>query len=148
MMFTRTTLIRVPFVIGSLLASTMMLMGPAEAQQSGLVNVNIDNVTVQIPIAAAANLCGVSVLVLAQQLPAGGVDCQSGTISLAQEDDGSGGNVDQEGLINVNITNVDAQVPISIAANVCDVAVDILAAALLQGPVDCRANGQAATVSS
>lgn len=146
-MFTRTTWIRIPFVAGGLLASTMMLMGPAEAQQDGLVNVNIEDVTVQISIAAAANICDVSVLVLAQQLLAGSTDCQSGTISLAEDDDGSGGDVDQEGLVNVNITNVDAQVPITIAANVCGVAVDVLSAALLQGPVDCSANGQAATVS-
>lgn len=147
-MFNRATLIRIPFVLGGLLASTMMSMGPAKAQQDGLVNVNIDDVTVQIPIAAAANLCDVSVLVLAQQLLAGSTDCQSGAISLADDDDGSGGTVDQEGLVNVNITNVDAQVPITIAANICGVTVDVLAASLLQGPVDCSANGQAATVSS
>lgn len=146
-MFTRTTLNRIPWVMSGLLASTMMLTGLAGAQQEGLVNVNIDDVTVQIPIAAAANICDVSVLVLAQQLLAGSTDCQSGAISLADDSDGSGDDVDQDGLVNVNITNVDAQVPITIAANVCGVAVDVLSAALLRGPVDCSANGQAATVS-
>ncbi len=57
---------------------------PAEAQQSGLVNVDISNVanniarninvdvsqipvTVQVPIGIAANVCGVNANVLAQQ---------------------------------------------------------------------------------
>jgi hypothetical protein len=57
---------------------------PAGAQQNGLVNVDISNVlnnnniTVAIPINAAANVCGVSVDLLAQQLANGPVTCTAG----------------------------------------------------------------------
>jgi uncharacterized protein HemY len=53
----------------------------ASAQQQGLVNVEVSNVlnnnTIQItvPINAAANVCGVAVAVLAQELASGPVDC-------------------------------------------------------------------------
>ncbi len=56
----------------------------AEAQQSGLVNVDVsnvlnnNNVQVAIPINAAANICGVSVAVLATDLLGGPVDCRAG----------------------------------------------------------------------
>lgn len=56
----------------------------ATAQQSGLVNVEISNVlnnnTVQVtvPVNVAANVCGVSVDVLTQELQNGSVDCTAG----------------------------------------------------------------------
>lgn len=46
---------------------------PAGAQPiftGGLVNVNIEDVNVQIPIGVAANVCGVSVAVIAEVQPA------------------------------------------------------------------------------
>ena len=52
---------------------------PASAQQTGLVNVEIENVandnvvTIQVPINAAANICGVDVTVVAAVLGAAGV---------------------------------------------------------------------------
>ena len=57
--------------------------GPAAAQQNGLVNVDIhnvlnnNNIALTIPVNAAANICGVSVNVLAQQLQNGPVSCDS-----------------------------------------------------------------------
>ena len=43
-------------------------VAPALAQQSGLVNVEIGDVTVAVPVAAvAANVCGIDVDVLATQ---------------------------------------------------------------------------------
>jgi hypothetical protein len=131
-----------------LLASAAMVAGPAQAQsQDGLVNINIDDVTAQVPVAAAANICSLSVLVLVQKLLLGGSNCKSGAIALAKDNDGHGGWVDQDGLINVNLTNVDAQVPIAVAANICGTTVDVLASGLLHGPVDCSAFGRSATVS-
>ena len=56
----------------------------ASAQQSGLVNVDVHNVlnnnTVQVtvPVQAAANVCGVSVAVLSQNLASGPVSCTAG----------------------------------------------------------------------
>ena len=61
--------------------------GPAAAQQNGLVNVDIhnvlnnnnnnNNIALTIPVNAAANICGVSVNMLAQQLQNGPVSCDS-----------------------------------------------------------------------
>jgi len=73
----------------ALLTSAMLAVGlaaapAASAQQQGLVNVDIHNVlnnnhvAVTIPINAAANICGVSVAVLAQDLAGGPVTCTSG----------------------------------------------------------------------
>ena len=58
-------------------------VAPAGAQQAGLVNVEISNIlndnevvaNVTVPINAAANICGVSVAVLAANLEGGPVEC-------------------------------------------------------------------------
>ena len=67
------------------LAAGVVAVPAASAQQSGLVNVDITNVlnnnqvvaNVNIPITAAANICGVSVDVLAANLAQGQNSCQS-----------------------------------------------------------------------
>lgn len=57
----------------------------ASAQQSGLVNVDVsnvlnnNNVQVTVPISAAANVCGVSVAALSQDLLGGPVSCTAGS---------------------------------------------------------------------
>jgi hypothetical protein len=115
---------------------------------TGLVNVNITDVTVQIPVAIAANICGVAVNALAGALIEGPVECGGGAIALAEDNDEPAEDPPrQQGLINVNLTNVDAQVPISVAANICGVSVNVLVSELVDGPVDCEAFGRAATVS-
>jgi hypothetical protein len=43
--------------------------------QSGLVNVNLSNVTVQVPIAAAVNICDVNAAVLAALSDVAGSSC-------------------------------------------------------------------------
>jgi hypothetical protein len=68
-------LVRTKRLMAGLSASALLVAGiaaPAGAQpQQGLVNVNIEDVQVTVPINAAANICGVSVnvLVLALQAP-------------------------------------------------------------------------------
>lgn len=55
------------------------LAAPASAQPvftGGLVNVNIEDVNVQIPIGVAANVCGVTVAVIAEVQPAP-FDCEA-----------------------------------------------------------------------
>ena len=42
-------------------------LGQGQGNQNGLVNVQIGNVIVQVPIGVAANICGVNANVLAQQ---------------------------------------------------------------------------------
>jgi hypothetical protein len=45
----------------------------------------------------------------------------------------------QSGLVNVAVVDNTVQIPIGIAANVCGVAVNILATATATAPVDCTA---------
>src|SRR5215210_2651331 len=49
----------------------------------------------------------------------------------------------QNGLVNVAVVDNTVQVPIAVAADVCDLQVGILAQQLRQGPVDCRATANA-----
>jgi hypothetical protein len=49
----------------------------------------------------------------------------------------------QSGLVNVAVVDNTVQVPIAVAANVCQVQVGVLASQLRQAPVTCTANGTA-----
>ena len=125
-------------------ASLALTAAPASAApitQDGLVNVAADDVNVQIPIAAAANICGVAVNVLATAANFGDVDCDAEGVAVASNDGGGGGPVTQRGLVNVALTDVNVQVPVTVAANVCGVAVGVLAQAANVGDVDCTTDG-------
>lgn len=80
--------------------SLALISGPALAQQSGLVNVDIKNVannlardlnvnvsqipvTVQVPVGVAAAICGVDANVLAQQKKNGDAACTANNTSQA-----------------------------------------------------------------
>src|SRR4051794_36659577 len=69
----------------ALVASFALALGvaaaPASAQttQSGLVNVAVVDNTVQVPIAVAANVCGLQVGVLASALRQGPLTCNATT---------------------------------------------------------------------
>ncbi len=57
-------------IIVTLAAMAMLVIAaaaPALAQQTGLVNVEIGDVTVAVPVAVAANICGVDVNIIATQ---------------------------------------------------------------------------------
>jgi hypothetical protein len=133
--------------VAMVMAMTLGIAGPALAapgkvDQRGLVNVNVGDVTVQLPIAIAANICDVNVNVLAVQLRNGGAECdadaESGAV-LPGVGGGGGGDVDQRGLVNVNVGDVILQLPVAIAANVCDVNVNVLAVQLRNGGAECDA---------
>jgi len=53
----------------------------------------------------------------------------------------------QQGLVNVAIVDNTVQIPVGIAATVCGVQVNILAAANAQSPVDCTAVSDATATS-
>jgi hypothetical protein len=76
--------ILVALLAGALSVGTMM---PASAQgnQAGdsLVNVQVTDVNVLIPISVAAALCDVNVNVLAQQLRTGDASCEATAESIA-----------------------------------------------------------------
>jgi hypothetical protein len=129
------------------LAASATFVAPASAQQEGLVNLAVTDVNVQVPIAVAANLCDVNVGVLAEQERAGGAQCDATADSLARggprDNEPSQGGTEQDGLINVLIDDVNVQVPIAVAANVCDLNVGVLARQLRMGGADCDADADA-----
>jgi hypothetical protein len=115
--------------------------------QEGLVNVAITDVGVQIPVSLAASICDVNVAVLVDQLQDAPADCAAHAGSEANiEFADPGGPTTQEGLMNVLVSDVFVQVPIGIAANVCDVNVDILVSELQDAPATCDA--EAVSVST
>lgn len=106
--------------------------GPADAaRQDGLVNVDVTNTTIQVPISVAANVCGVAVNVLAQAADFGDVDCTAEGVSTAENQPRrGGGGGSQSGLVNLNVENTTVQVPVAVAANICDVSVNALASVI------------------
>lgn len=125
------------------------LAAPASAAtnsttQNGLVNLALTDTTIQVPIAIAANICGVAVNVLAATNITGPVACNAGTGATAQRGGGGGTNTtNQSGLVNIAVTNTTVQVPVGVAANVCGVAVNLLAGPTATLPVTCTATGVA-----
>jgi hypothetical protein len=148
-------------VLAPVLAVALALGAPSFAMaasndQSGLVNVNLQGlslaipVSVAVPIAVAANVCDVSVLSLQEQT--GDVTCAatnnslalSRAIGLAMTDQNGGGSSNhQSGLVNVNVQDlalavpVSVAIPVGVAANVCDVSV--LSLQEQTGPMTCDA---------
>ncbi len=134
-------------LVGSILLS-LTLAGPAFAQNKAgdsLVNVQIGNVTVLAPVALAANLCDININILAQQAKEG-AECEATAESIAEynEEAGGNGNGNQAGdsLVNVQIGNITVLLPVAIAANVCDVNVNVLAQQLKEG-AECTAKSTA-----
>jgi hypothetical protein len=142
-----TQTLKAPLVSLALALAMMFAVAmPANAQpvdQEGLVNVNIGDVTVQVPVAIAANVCGVAVNVLAELVADGDVECEAIAESEARSQGNGQGPVNQEGLININLGDVTVQVPVAVAANICGVAVNALAQVDLEGEVTCEAIAEA-----
>ncbi|HWN20349.1 MAG TPA: hypothetical protein VNP93_00115 [Gaiellaceae bacterium] len=108
-----------------------------------LVNVQVGDITVLVPVSVAANLCDINVNVLADQVDAGDTTCEATAESVATPGDGSEGstNIGGNSLVNVQIGDITALIPIAVAANVCDVAVNVLAQQLRTGEATCEAVG-------
>lgn len=131
----------------TMFAALAVTVAPASAaQQRGLVNINLEDNVVQVPVAIAANVCNVDVAVLVGLLAdTGSAVCNaeafSGATVTPRE---QGGNTRQNGLINVNLENNTVQIPIAAAANICDVTVAVLVGAILQdGATMCDARAGA-----
>ena len=116
----------------------------AQPHQSGLVNVAVVDNTVQIPIGVAANVCDVAVNILATATVTSPADCTAVAPATAfSTGGGGGGGGSQSGLVNLWVSDNTIQVPIGIAANICDVAVNVLAQGTATGPAQCDAVGNA-----
>jgi hypothetical protein len=113
---------------------------PAAAQttqQSGLVNVALTGNTVQVPVAVAADICGVQANVIATNTFGGNAVCTSTSSSTATGGGGGGGTTTQEGLVNVALTGNTIQVPVGVAADVCGVQVNVITAGAFGGNALC-----------
>jgi hypothetical protein len=138
-------------LVGTFIALALSLgiaAAPASAQttQTGLVNVAVTDNTVQVPIAVAANVCGVQAAVLAAQIVQGPVNCdaQANAIAVAPPaGGGGGGTTTQSGLVNIIIADNTVQVPVAVAANICGVQLAVLAANVNQANVTCAADAMA-----
>ena len=130
------------FSVGA--AAPAMAQLPGNRAGDTLVNVQISDVTVLIPISVAANLCDINVNVLADQVRTGDTDCEATAESIASPGPGTGGGGNQAGnsLVNVQISDVDVFVPIGIAANLCDVNANVLAQQLRTGDATCTATAE------
>ena len=122
------TRLRTAFALLACLAASALFAAPASAQnqQEGLVNVAVEDVIVQVPIAVAANVCDVNVAVLAE-VQDDAAACEATADSMATAGPNSNGSTRQEGLVNVLLDDVLVQVPVALAANICDVNVAVLA---------------------
>jgi hypothetical protein len=127
------------------IAMTAGFSGIAEASpavvQEGLVNVNLTDVTIQVPVSIAANICDVTVGVLVQDLRDAAAPCESDAVSGASVERSPQGPASQRGLVNVNVDSLAVQVPVSVAANICDVTVGVLVDQLDDAAVPCQATG-------
>jgi acyl-CoA hydrolase len=138
-------------LLGALLggvALAVALVAPvAAANRAGdsLVNVQVSDTTIAVPIALAANLCDIDVNVLARQADIGRTTCTATAESVATPGGGGGGNKAGNSLVNVQIDDLNVLLPIGIAANICDVNANVLAAQLDLGPTTCDAVANAST---
>jgi hypothetical protein len=121
----------------------------AQTTQNGLVNLNLENITVQVPIGVAANVCDVNVAVLANLVDTGAADTCTAVANATAEPVTVGaptpGATTQNGLVNVNLSNVTIQVPIAAAVNICDVNAAVLASLtdVAGASCDARSRGHA-----
>jgi len=106
--------------------ATMASPASAQSKQEGLVNVAIEDVIVQLPIAVAANVCDLNVAVLSEIADQAGT-CTATADSAASAGPSGNDNIRQDGLVNVLVSDVVVQAPIALAANICDVNVAVLA---------------------
>ncbi len=132
--------ILVAAVLAMLASAAIAAPASAQTQQQGLVNVNLEGIDIAVPIAVAANICDVDVNVLTDTLQTGETACtadaESGAVFGPDQGNGS---PKQKGLVNVNVSDVTVKVPVSVAANICDVSVNVLAHQRENGNVTCDA---------
>ncbi|MGR3465153.1 hypothetical protein [Limimaricola sp.] len=116
-------------------ALSVAATGAFAQAQEGLVNVSVDDNTVQVPVDVAVNVCDLDVNVLSSDFA--GTDktaCEIDQKTAAQngiKSNGSnsagGNNGQQNGLVNLSVDGNTVQAPIGVAANLCDVDANVIA---------------------
>ncbi len=141
---TRNWIVVLACALSLLVVSSGSAVARPTNDQAGLVNVNLQEVAVQVPVSIAlpiglaANVCNVSVIELDET---GDTACTASSNSKALSravannslgtgsSNGGGARNNQAGLVNVNIQDLALQipvsvaVPVSVAANVCNISV-------------------------
>ena len=146
------TVMRLRGAVLGLLVTAGLALGAGQASaapggnQAGdtLVNVQISDTTLAVPLAVAANLCDINVNALALQVDDGDTTCTATAESVASPssnngNNGNGGNQAGNSLVNVQIDDLTILVPIALAANLCDLNVNVLAVQLRTGAATCTA---------
>lgn len=115
-------------IIASVALATALPL-TAVAQQEGLVNVALTDNVIQVPVGVAAQICDVDASVIAQDFTG-----TEDTVCTIDEDTGadagtgnSNGGGQQKGLVNVDVSGNTVQVPVSVAAQICDLDVNVIA---------------------
>jgi hypothetical protein len=104
------------------------LPASAATNQNGLVNVAVTATTIQVPVGVAANVCNVTANVIASNnFTPNGSPCTAVSNPTASGGGGGGGNTNQSGLVNVSVTDTTIQIPVAVAANVCNVTANVIA---------------------
>lgn len=138
-----TTTVAAALALGVGLAAAPASAAPNRAQQDGLINLSLQDTNVQLPIALAANVCGVAVNVLAQAPVTAPVECTAEGVSSATRESGGPNNSRQQGLVNVAVQDTNVQVPVAVAANICGISVNLLASLPIVGETTCDALAEA-----
>ncbi len=142
----KSRVVAVVSAVVSACAISMALALPAAADHNGgLVEIHLLNgTTVQVPIAVAANICGLNVEAFTADIMSGDqtADCDAdadGKAVLVEGGKGKEGHHYHSGdLVEINLLNGNViQVPITTAANICNVNVEAFT-------VDIKSNDQMA----
>lgn len=134
-------------VVAAAAISLGVAAAPASAQQQGLVNVQVTNNTVQVPVAVAADVCGVQANVIAANTFGGNAVCTSTSHATANGGGGGGGGGPQSGLVNVDLSGNTVQVPIGVAANICGVQANLIASNTFGGNARCESTSRPAATA-
>ena len=128
-------------------ALTLALVSPAAAANRAgntLVNVQVSDVTILVPISVAANLCDTTVNILSNNIDGAEPVCTATAETAASPGNGGGGgNTAGDSLVNVQIDDVFVAVPVALALNLCDTTVNLLATDLETGMPTCDASALA-----
>ncbi|WP_183470051.1 hypothetical protein [Limimaricola variabilis] len=109
--------------------------------QEGLVNVSVDDNTVQVPVDVAANVCNIDANVLATDFVGtedsactidqstaakNGIKTGKGNSGHMENTASNGKSGKQEGLVNLSLDGNTIQAPVAVAANLCDLDVNLI----------------------
>jgi hypothetical protein len=128
-------------------ALTLALVSPAAAANRAgntLVNVQVSDLTILVPISVAANICDTTVNILANNIDGVTPVCTATADSAASPGNGGGGggNTAGDSLVNVQLDDIFVAVPVGVALNLCDTSVNLLSTQVETGMLTCDATSR------